>query len=66
MKIKSIQSILNDLGHQQEFIDLVRNTIINSSNDKGIMTYEYFQQYCLTYEQMPEDMPLSLVGKVTF
>jgi hypothetical protein len=64
--LQTIQNILNEMGYQQDFIDLLRNAVINSSNDKKVMNYEYFQQYGLTYEQMPEDMPLSVVGKVCF
>ena len=65
-QLSLIQNILHNLGYQQEFIDLVINTVINSSNDKKVMTYESFQQYGLTYEDMPEDMQLSMVGKVSF
>jgi hypothetical protein len=65
-QLRPIQDIILELGFQQDFVDLVINTVINSSNDKKVMTYESFQQYGLTYEDMPEDMPLSMVGKVSF
>lgn len=65
-QLRPIQEILLNLEYAQEFIDLIKSTVINSSNDKTVMTHEYFENYGLTYEEMPEGMALSLVGKVSF
>lgn len=72
MKIKSIQSILNDLGHPQEFIDLVRNTILDTSHNENTGTCEGWQdklnRYGYIYEQMTQNIefPPGLTGKVSF
>jgi hypothetical protein len=66
-QLRPIQDILLELGYQQDFIDLVRNIVNNSSNDKKVMTHEHFQDYRLDYDAFEGEADiLKSLGKVSF
>ncbi len=72
--LRTIQDILLVLGYQQDFIDVVRNTVVTAANNKAISTHErckdrihrYGDIYNHIVQEIPTVTAAILTGKVSF